>query len=214
MKTNPIIFKSKIRSALGVKGTSCRVINTRYMNDITKSIKLNIEEIKSKSSVNTSAKNTNRSTCISQNGSLSSFKTLNISNTANLYYCTNINKKPQMKDLAMSMTTISVNEPIKNINEQAKRIRGIIPIKRRIFALKSIKENIKENIDAYFHRSSSANIVPKEKQCAIKKLVNDIFSGKEDRGINIKRTREIEKPKLIKIKPKPKLSVQAFDSLQ
>ena len=47
-----------------------------------------------------------------------------------------------------------------------------------------------------------------------KKLVNDIFSGKEDRGINIKRTREIEKPKLIKIKPKPKLSVQAFDSLQ
>ena len=52
MKTNPIIFKSKIRSALGVKGTSCRVINTRYMNDITKSIKLNIEEIKSKSSVN------------------------------------------------------------------------------------------------------------------------------------------------------------------
>ena len=109
MKTNPIIFKSKIRSALGVKGTSCRVINTRYMNDITKSIKFNIEEIKSKSSVNTSAKNTNRSTCISQNGSLSSFQTLNISNTANLYYCTNIKKKPPRKDHAMSMTTISVH---------------------------------------------------------------------------------------------------------
>ena len=214
MKTNPIVFKSKIRSALGVKGSSCRVINTRYMNDITKSIKLNIEEIKSKSSVNTSAKNTNRSTCLSQNGSISSFKTLNISNTTNLYYCTNINKKPQMKDLAMSMTTISVNEPRKNINEQAKRIRGIIPIKKRIFALKNIKENIKENINAYIHRSSSATIAPKEKECAIKKLVNDIFSGKEDTGIKNKITREIERPKLIKIKPKPKLSVQAFDSLQ
>lgn len=213
MKTNPIVFKSKIRSALGVKGSSCRVINTRYMNDITKSIKLNIEEIKSKSSVNTSAKNTNRSTCLSQNGSISSFKTLNISNTTNLYYCTNINKKPQMKDLAMSMTTISVNEPRKNINEQAKRIRGIIPIKKRIFALKNIKENIKENINAYIHRSSSATIAPKEKECAIKKLVNDIFSGKEDTGKKYKSTREIERPKLIKIKPKPKLSVQAFDSL-
>ena len=215
MKAKPIVFKPKIRSALGVKGTSCRVINTRYMNDITKSIKLNIEDIKAKSSSNSSGKNTNRSTCFSQNASTSSFKTLNISNTTNLYYCTSklLTNKTQMKDLAMSMTTISVNEPKKNINEQAKRISGIIPINKRIFALKNIKENIKENIDAYIHRSSSMSKSSNEKQCAIKQLVNDIFSGKEEKGIRMKSSKEIEKPKLIRIKPKPKLSVQAFESI-
>lgn len=221
------IRRNQVRTAI--------INNTRNVN-LNKSIKMNFDEIKVKYSAVSSGKNTNRSTCVSQSGSSSSMKTINIVNNSmnwntlnhpqkqcNLYYysynnenkCKVINQFQRMKkaatikELAASMSSLNEhNDKIDIIN-----IKSIFPISKKIDVLKSIKHNIKSIL---YQRSSS---VSEKENNELNDTKNEVFNiSKRNQNVfqSLQRNysyNEIKIPKLIRNNPKPKLSVASFNYL-